>query len=112
MSNFHLGSTHTFTARKRTGTITLQAGAGESLELTGAVNIVDSASESAGITVNGLPLSGSGVSLELNELNDVSLTSPATDDVLQYNGSSWINNGLALGSLAMFQFRDQVPTMS
>ena len=39
---------------------------------------------------------------DLNELNDVTITSETASDVLKYNGTEWVNEGLAVEELANF----------
>jgi hypothetical protein len=36
--------------------------------------------------------------VDINELSDVTLTSPANGDFLKYNGSAWVNDPINLGS--------------
>lgn len=41
----------------------------------------------------------SGITINsLNDVSDVTLTSPAGDDFLKYNGSAWVNSTITLGS--------------
>lgn len=49
------------------------------------------------ITQNGTAVSLAGHTHALDDLSDVSITSPSTDQVLQYNGSAWVNAALAGG---------------
>lgn len=47
--------------------------------------------------------------VSLDDLSDVTLTSPATDEVLKYNGTNWVNGagggggGFPAGTLMLFQ---------
>ena len=43
---------------------------------------------------------GSGGATELNDLTDVDITSPLTNHVLKYNGTTWVNSLLDLSSYA------------
>ena len=51
-------------------------------------------------SVNGL--TGGAVSLGLGNLNNVSLTSVGTGNILQYNGSNWVNNSLSVAGVPSF----------
>jgi hypothetical protein len=48
-------------------------------------------------TVNGVPISGGGGSSTLSGLSDVQLTSLAADNILKWNGSSWVNVAMPSG---------------
>jgi hypothetical protein len=41
--------------------------------------------------------SGSGIGLELDDLSDVVITSPSTNQLLQYNGTNWVNATVSTG---------------
>ena len=43
---------------------------------------------------------GGGGAVELNDLTDVIITSPATNNVLKYNGTTWVNSLLDLSAYA------------
>jgi hypothetical protein len=51
------------------------------------------------ITADGSPITGGGAAT-LDELTDVTLTSPSSGQVLKYNGSAWINDTDAGGAAA------------
>lgn len=38
--------------------------------------------------------------ISLDEMNDVVLTTPTTNDILQYNGTTWVNQQVTLGSVS------------
>jgi hypothetical protein len=59
--------------------------------------IIDNVSGS--ITSDGAPITGGGAAT-LDELTDVTLTSPSSGQVLKYNGSAWINDTDAGGAAA------------
>lgn len=43
---------------------------------------------------------GSGGAVELNDLTDVTITSPASNHILKYNGTAWVNSILDLSTYA------------
>lgn len=44
-----------------------------------------------------------GAASALNDLTDVTLTSPASNDFLQYNGSAWVNSPISISEVASLQ---------
>jgi hypothetical protein len=50
------------------------------------------------ITADGQPITGGGGAATLDELTDVTLTSPASDQVLKYNGTAWVNGTVSAAS--------------
>lgn len=53
---------------------------------------------------------GAGGSLSLDNLTDVTITTPSTDQVLKYNGSAWVNGPSAGGSISYFKDPVKVAT--
>jgi hypothetical protein len=51
-----------------------------------------------GLTMTGTTLTASASAPALDDLTDVAITSPATDDVLQYDGTGWVNGPAPGGS--------------
>ena len=47
---------------------------------------------------NQSPNASGNVSIDIGDMNDVSISSPAVNQVIQYSGSQWQNQTLALGS--------------
>mgnify|MGYP001582728013 FL=1 len=89
MNKTHIGKTHIFSDYGTSTAITLKAGAGSTLNLSGAVNIVTDGSNEAGLSFNGVPIvSAHG---NLNDLTDTLIVSPLSGQIITYTNSLWKN---------------------
>lgn len=62
------------------------------------------------ISALGQGVDGSHAIGVLDDLNDVTITNPQTDQVLTYNGTHWVNRTLSLGSQTLADLTDVVIT--
>lgn len=89
MSKLYNGKEHIFTSLGVTTNIILKGGPGEQFQIQGTLNVVDGPNNPASLLVNG---NGVGSVVSLANLTDVNLTSPVLGNVLEYNGTDWINS--------------------
>lgn len=54
---------------------------------------------------------GGGGASSLDDLTDVTITSPSSDQVLKYNGSGWVNDAAPAGGHTMINNATYLPTM-
>jgi fibronectin-binding autotransporter adhesin len=90
-----VGGTGTVNGLTLTGTVT---GSGN-ITLGGSLsNIPNTALTNNSITINSTTIAlGSSTTFGLNNLNQVTITSPTNGQVLKYNGSNWVNSTDATG---------------
>lgn len=55
----------------------------------------------AGLLISGTTLVATGsVSIALDDISDVVITTPSTDQILKYNGTNWVNTTISTNSIA------------